>query len=64
MTLVTRDAVAESIACGPSPDTHAAQVGAYFDADVDEVYVQQFGPDMDGFFASWEREVLPQLRHW
>ena len=32
------------------------------DADADEVYVQQTGPDMDGFFASWEREVLPPLR--
>jgi hypothetical protein len=64
MTRVTRDAVAESIACGPSPDAHAAQVRGYFDADVDEVYVEQIGPDMDGFFASWEREVLPQLRQW
>ena len=33
-----------------------------FDAGVDEVYVQQIGPDMDGFFTAWEREVLPQLR--
>jgi G6PDH family F420-dependent oxidoreductase len=62
MTLVPREAVAESVACGPDPDKHAAQVRAYFDADVDEVYVQQIGPDMDGFFASWERDVLPQLR--
>ena len=23
--------------------------------------MQQIGPDMDGFVASWEREVLPQL---
>ena len=30
-------------------------------ADADGVYVQQIGSDMDGFFASWEREVLPQL---
>jgi G6PDH family F420-dependent oxidoreductase len=62
MTLVPRDAVAESVACGPDPDAHAAQVRAYFDADVDEVYVQQIGPDMDGFFSTWERDVLPQLR--
>jgi hypothetical protein len=27
--------------------------------------VQQIGPDMDGFFASWERVVvLLQLRQW
>jgi hypothetical protein len=23
--------------------------------------VQQIGPDMDGFFASWKRDVLPAL---
>ena len=25
---------------------------SYLDADIDEVYVQQIGPDVDGFFAS------------
>ena len=62
MTLVAPEAVAESIACGPDPDRHAAQVAAYLDAGIDEVYVQQIGPDMDGFFAAWEKEVLPRLR--
>jgi G6PDH family F420-dependent oxidoreductase len=62
MTLVPRETVAESVACGPDADKHAAQVRSYVDAGVDEVYVQQVGPDMDGFFASWERDVLPQLR--
>jgi hypothetical protein len=38
-------------------------VRTYLDADVDEVYVQQVGLDMDGFFTSWERDVLPQLRN-
>ena len=48
---------------------YGAQARDYFDADADadadadgrRVCVQQIGPDMDGFFASWEREVLPQL---
>lgn len=62
MTLVPRETVAESVACGPDPDKHAAQVRSYLDADIDEVYVQQIGPDMDGFFTSWERDVLPALR--
>jgi hypothetical protein len=31
-------------------------------ADIDEVYVGQIGPDMDGFFTAWERDILPQLR--
>ena len=60
--LVPKDAIDESIACGPDPDKHASQVRSYLDADIDEVYVQQIGPDMDGFFTSWQRDVLPQLR--
>ena len=60
--LVPREKVAESVTCGPDADKHAAQVREYLDAGVDEVYVQQIGPDLDGFFESWQRDVLPQLR--
>ncbi|MCV7169441.1 TIGR03557 family F420-dependent LLM class oxidoreductase [Mycobacterium manitobense] len=60
--LVPREKVAESVTCGPDPDKHAAQVREYLDAGVDEVFVQQIGPDLDGFFESWQRDVLPQLR--
>lgn len=61
MGLVTAEAVAEGIACGPDADLHANRVQAYVDAGVDEVYVQQIGPDMDGFFTTWEKEVLPRF---
>jgi G6PDH family F420-dependent oxidoreductase len=61
-SLVPREKVAESVTCGADSDKHAAQVRRYVDADVDEVYVQQVGPDMEGFFAAWEKKVLPQLR--
>ncbi|OBH56831.1 LLM class F420-dependent oxidoreductase [Mycobacterium mantenii] len=62
MSLVSPDAVSESVACGPDPERHIAQVRKYIDADVDEIYVQQIGPDMDGFFAAWEQGVLPEVR--
>ncbi|WP_237572377.1 TIGR03557 family F420-dependent LLM class oxidoreductase [Mycolicibacterium lacusdiani] len=61
-TLITRESVGESVTCGPDVDAHVKQVRQYVEADVDEVYVQQIGPDLEGFFASWERDVLPQLR--
>jgi G6PDH family F420-dependent oxidoreductase len=61
-TLVPKEKVGESVACGPDADKHAAQVRAYLDADIDEVYVQQIGQDMDGFFGSWQKDVLPKLR--
>jgi hypothetical protein len=60
--LVPREQAADSVASGPDPDKHAAQVRKYLDAGVDEVYVPQIGPDMDGFFSAWERDILPQLR--
>lgn len=60
--LVPKQDIADSVACGPDLDKHVAQVRQYLDADVDEVYVSQMGPDMDGFFAAWQRDVLPQLR--
>ena len=61
MSLVPANKVSESIACGPDPDTHAAQVRSYLEAGIDEVYVQQIGPDKEGFFRTWGSDVLPQL---
>jgi G6PDH family F420-dependent oxidoreductase len=61
MQLVPKATVAESVTSGPDPDKHAAQLREYIDAGVDEVYVQQIGPDMPGFFEAWQRDVLPQL---
>jgi G6PDH family F420-dependent oxidoreductase len=62
MTLVPPESIAERITCGPDTDKHAAQLRSYLDAGINEVYVQQIGPDMDGFFTAYRHEVLPQLR--
>jgi hypothetical protein len=62
MTLVQKDAVAESIVCGDDPGAHIEQVRAFVDAGVDEVYVQQIGADVDGFFRTWAEKVLPEFR--
>jgi G6PDH family F420-dependent oxidoreductase len=61
-SLVPKEAVGESVACGPDADKHISQVRQYVEAGVDEVYVQQIGPDLDGFFRSWQNDVLPQFR--
>jgi G6PDH family F420-dependent oxidoreductase len=60
--LVTEEMVAESVACGPDLDKHVAQLQAYVDAGYDEIFVQQIGPDQEGFFKVYESEVLPRLR--
>lgn len=61
-SLVDWDAVAGTFACGPDVETHVGQLAGYADAGYDEVYVQQIGPDHDGFFAAFRNEVLPALR--
>ena len=59
--LVTRDMIAQSTLCGPDPETHVAAIQEHVDAGFDEVYVSQIGPDQEGFFAFYEREVLPRF---
>ena len=34
----------------------------YADAGVDELFVQQIGPDQDAFFSTWAKEVLPRFQ--
>jgi G6PDH family F420-dependent oxidoreductase len=51
--------VAESVVCGPDPERHRAAIQEYVDAGYDHVYVHQIGPDQEGFFEFYEREVLP-----
>ena len=60
--LVTEDMVAESVVCGPDPERHVAQIREYLAAGYDHVWVHQIGPDQEGFFGFYEREVLPKLR--
>jgi G6PDH family F420-dependent oxidoreductase len=60
--LVTPEMVAQSVVCGPDADRHVQQVRSFVDAGYDEVYVQQIGPDQEGFFRFWAEEVAPKLR--
>ncbi len=60
--LVTEDMIAQSIVCGPDPQQHIEQIQQYFDAGYDHVYVHQVGPDQEGFFDFYRREVLPRFR--
>jgi G6PDH family F420-dependent oxidoreductase len=60
--LVTEDAIAEKVACGPDPEVHLAKIQPYLDAGMDHVYLHQVGPDQEGFLRFAERELLPRLR--
>jgi G6PDH family F420-dependent oxidoreductase len=58
---VTEEMVADAIACGPDPERHVKAISAYLDAGFDEVYVNQIGPDQEGFFEFYARELRPRL---
>jgi coenzyme F420-dependent glucose-6-phosphate dehydrogenase len=60
--LVGEEEIASSIVCGPDPERHLAAIREYIEAGYDHVYVHQVGPDQDGFFDFYERDVLPALR--
>jgi G6PDH family F420-dependent oxidoreductase len=57
--LVTPDMLVTPV--GPDLDTHVASLRQYADAGVDELFVQQIGPEQDAFFGEWARTVLPQF---
>jgi coenzyme F420-dependent glucose-6-phosphate dehydrogenase len=59
--LVGEDDVGESIVCGPDPQRHVAAIEEYVEAGYDHVYVHQVGPEQEGFFEFYRREILPKL---
>jgi coenzyme F420-dependent glucose-6-phosphate dehydrogenase len=59
---VGEDDVAESVVCGPDPESHLDLIRKYVDAGFDHVWVHQVGPDQEGALRFYEGEVLPKLR--
>jgi coenzyme F420-dependent glucose-6-phosphate dehydrogenase len=59
--VVREDDVAGSVVCGPDPEAHLEAIRSYVDAGYDHVYLHQVGPDQEGFFRFYEREVLPKI---
>jgi coenzyme F420-dependent glucose-6-phosphate dehydrogenase len=60
--LLTEDAVAESVICGPDPERHLAAIHQYAEAGFDHVYVHQVGPKQEEFLQFYQREIMPNLR--
>jgi coenzyme F420-dependent glucose-6-phosphate dehydrogenase len=59
--VVREDDVAGSVVCGPDPEAHLDAIRSYVEAGYDHVYLHQVGPDQEGFFRFYEREVLPKV---
>jgi G6PDH family F420-dependent oxidoreductase len=59
--LVTEDMVAETVPCGPDLEQHVETLEEYAKAGVDELFVQQIGPEQELFFDSWAPEIVPRF---
>lgn len=55
---LVREEDMDMIPLGPDPDRHRQAIQSYVDAGYDHVYVHQIGPDQEGFFRFYEREIL------
>ncbi|MCW3843421.1 TIGR03557 family F420-dependent LLM class oxidoreductase [Micromonospora yasonensis] len=60
--LVRPEMVRESFVCGNDADAHLEMIDRYAKAGFDEVYVANTGPNWQGLFDLYQREVLPRLR--
>jgi len=56
----TGDDVAKKLVCGPDPERFMDMLKRYADAGYDRVYFHQVGPDQEGFFKFYEKELAPR----
>jgi hypothetical protein len=54
--------VAKVVVCGPDPEPHAAAIRSFGEAGFDQVTIHQVGPDQEGFFRFFDRELRPLIR--
>lgn len=60
-SLVTEEMTAAAGTFGDDPQEHLTAIRAFADADFDEVYINQIGPDQRQFFDFYRTSVLPEL---
>jgi G6PDH family F420-dependent oxidoreductase len=58
---VTLELATKEVPCGPDPEPVLAAVQEWEQAGFDHISIHQIGPDQDGFFRFWERELQPKL---
>lgn len=58
---IDEDAVARNVVCGPDPDAWVERIDEAERAGHTHACIHQIGPDQEGFFRFWERELAPRL---
>jgi coenzyme F420-dependent glucose-6-phosphate dehydrogenase len=61
--LVTEEVIAKHIICGPDRERYISKIEETIEAGFDHIYFHQAGPDQEGFFQFFEREILPKFGH-
>jgi G6PDH family F420-dependent oxidoreductase len=61
-SIVTKDQIAASMACGPDPEPVLDAIQEMVTAGVDHVYLHQIGPDQEGFCRFWRDELADAAR--
>lgn len=60
--LISEEDVAREVPCGPDPERYVEAIRKYAETGFDSVYLHQIGPEQEGFFSFFEREILPRLQ--
>lgn len=60
-SLVTKEMIAESLACGPDTGAIVTAIRDAVSAGVNHVYFHQIGDDQEGFCKVWSTEIGPEV---
>lgn len=61
-SLVKKEDLASIVPLGPDPVRLLDEIKKTMDAGFDHIYFHQVGPDQEGFFDFYQREIMPQLQ--
>jgi coenzyme F420-dependent glucose-6-phosphate dehydrogenase len=59
--LIKKEDLASVMPLGPDPKRHLDEIQKMIDAGFDHIYLHQIGPDQEGFFNFYQKEIFPQL---
>jgi len=59
--MITEEDLSESVVFGPDPEPFIKKLEEYEQAGFNHVWIHQIGPDQEGFFNFYERELRPRV---
>jgi coenzyme F420-dependent glucose-6-phosphate dehydrogenase len=55
--LIDAKNIGANVVCGPDPEKYLEKIRSFADAGFDHVYIHQVGPNQEGFFDFYERDL-------